>query len=62
MAVHAHAAAATGRLTVSEEECRDVLWSTTDGTLWHRLVEQREWTDERYAAWLGKLWISLLAG
>lgn len=60
MAVHARAAATTGQLTVSEDECRDVLWSTTDGTLWHRLVQQRGWSDERYAAWLGGLWVSLL--
>lgn len=60
MAVHAEAAAGTGQLAVSEEECRDVLWSTTDGSLWHQLVEQRGWPDERYAAWLGKLWRSQL--
>jgi AcrR family transcriptional regulator len=60
MAVHAHAAAATGQLAVSEAECRDVLWSTTDGSLWDQLVQQRGWTDERYAAWLGRLWVSLL--
>jgi AcrR family transcriptional regulator len=60
MAVHARAAAASGQLAVSEEECRDILWSTTDGSLWHGLVEQRGWADERYATWLGKLWVSLL--
>ena len=60
MEVHAAAAAATGRLVVSEEECRDVLWSTTDGTLWHRLVVERGWTDGRYAAWLGRMWVSML--
>ena len=60
MAVHASAAAATGQLAVSEQECRDVLWSTTDGMLWHRLVELRGWPDERYAAWLGRLLVSLL--
>ncbi|MEV6824189.1 helix-turn-helix domain-containing protein [Amycolatopsis sp. NPDC051102] len=60
MAEHARAAVATGQLGVSEEECRDVLWSTTDGTLWHRLVEQRGWSDERYAAWLGRLWVASL--
>ncbi|MCR6481989.1 TetR/AcrR family transcriptional regulator [Amycolatopsis sp. OK19-0408] len=58
MAEHARAAAATGRLAVSEGECRDVLWTTTDGTLWHQLAERREWSDERYAAWLGRLWVS----
>jgi AcrR family transcriptional regulator len=60
MAVHAAAAAGTGRLAVSEAECRDVLWSTTDGTLWHRLVLERGWTDDRYATWLGRMWVSML--
>lgn len=60
MTVHARAAAATGRLAVSEVECRDLLWATTDGSLWHRLVHQQGWTDERYAERLGALWISLL--
>lgn len=60
MTIHAHAAAATGQLAVSEEECRDVLWSTSDGSLWHGLVQQRAWSDERYAGWLGRLWVSLL--
>ena len=60
MSVHARDAAATGRLAVSEEECRDFLWSTTDGSLWHRLVRQRGWTDERFAAWLGDVWVAAL--
>ena len=60
MGVHAAAATGTGRLAVSEEECRDVLWSTTDGTLWHRLVVERGWTDDRYATWLGQMWASML--
>ena len=62
MAAHARAAAATGQLACAEGECRDILWSTTDGTLWDRLVRQRGWTDKRYADRLGKLWISLLVG
>ena len=41
MGVHARAAAATGQLAVPEEECRDVLFATTDGSLWHSLVERR---------------------
>ena len=60
MAVHAREAHATGQLAVPEDDCRDILWSTTDGTLWYRLVRQRGWTDERYAAWLGKLWVAQL--
>ena len=60
MAVHARAAAATGRLAVSERECRDVLFSTTDGSLWHNLVGQLGWSDERYAAWVGRMWVAML--
>ena len=67
MGVHAQAAAVTGQLAmlelamlelvVSEEECCDVLSARTDGSLWHDLVEWRTWSDERYAAWLGRFWI-----
>jgi AcrR family transcriptional regulator len=60
MTIHAHAAKATGQLAVSEQDCRDILWSTTDGTLWYRLVHQRGWTDERYAGWLGEMWAAQL--
>jgi AcrR family transcriptional regulator len=58
--VMAREAAATGQLTVPEEECRDVIWSMTDGQLWHRLVVERGWDDDRYADWLGRLWVSML--
>jgi AcrR family transcriptional regulator len=58
--VMASEAAATGQLAVSEEECRDVIWATTDGQLWQRLVNERGWSDERYAQWLAQLWTSLL--
>ena len=57
---YARAAAVTGQLAVSEDECRDVLWATLDGALWHRLVAERGWSDERFAAWLGQLWTSVL--
>jgi AcrR family transcriptional regulator len=60
MGVHAEAAAATGQMGVPEEECRDVLFATTDGSLWRNLVERRGWSDERYAAWLGCLWRAML--
>jgi AcrR family transcriptional regulator len=53
-------AAKTGQLAVSEEECRDVIWSMTDGMLWHRLVNERGWTSERYRDWLGRIWAHLL--
>ena len=45
---------------VTEEECRDVLWSMTDGHLWNLLVRERGWTSERYAEWLGRTWVALL--
>lgn len=57
---YAKAAAATGRLAVSEAECRDVLFAMIDGSLWRRLVVERGWSDERYADWLGSLWIAQL--
>jgi AcrR family transcriptional regulator len=60
MSVMAAEAAATGQLAVSEEECRDVIWAMTDGMLWHRMVVERGWSDERYADWLGRLWVSML--
>ena len=60
---YAHAAAATGQLAVSEDECRDVLFSTMDGALWHSLVGERGWSDERFATWLGELWaVALVEG
>jgi AcrR family transcriptional regulator len=59
-AKYARAAAATGQLAVSEDECQDVLWATLDGGQWHRLVAERGWSDERFAAWLAKLWTSAM--
>jgi AcrR family transcriptional regulator len=59
-AVMAADSAATGALTVTEQECHDVMWATTDGMLWHRLVNGRGWTDEQFADWLGRLWIAAL--
>lgn len=57
---YARAAADTGQLAVSEEECRDVIFATLDGTLWHNLVLERGWSDERFATWLGEMWIDRL--
>ena len=57
---YAEAAAATGQLAVSEAECREVLAATMDGALWQRLVAESGWADERFAAWLGRLWTSQL--
>jgi hypothetical protein len=52
--------AATGQLAVPEETCRDLMWSLTDGVLWHRLVEQRGWTDEAFAAHLTTMLVAVL--
>jgi AcrR family transcriptional regulator len=60
MSVMARDAAATGQLKVSEEECRDLIWSMTDGHLWRQLVVERGWSDEKYADWLGRMWVALL--
>ena len=60
MTVMANEAAQTGQLAVPEEQCRDFLWSMTDGTLWHRLVVERGWPEEQYVDWLATLWVSVL--
>lgn len=52
----AREATATGQLAISEAECHDLMWATTDGVLWHRLVVERGWGDERFAAYLATLW------
>ena len=36
------------------------MWAMTDGHLWHQLVVERGWTDERFAAWLGDMWVAAL--
>lgn len=56
----ARAAAATGQLAVSEQECRDVLWATTDGMLWHHLVNNLGWSDRQFEEWLGAMWTRML--
>jgi AcrR family transcriptional regulator len=62
MGVMAREAARTGQLKVDEQECRDVVWAMTDGNLWHELVVERGWTDERYAEWVGAIWVAMLVG
>ncbi|HWN27414.1 MAG TPA: TetR family transcriptional regulator [Actinomycetospora sp.] len=60
MGEHARAAEATGQLAVPEGTCRDVLFATTDGSLWLTLVDRRGWSDEAYAAWLAQVWRATL--
>ena len=58
---YARAAAATGQLGVSEQECSDLLAATMDGALWYRLVAERGWSEERFAHLLGTMWVAALA-
>jgi hypothetical protein len=58
--VMAAEAAKTGQLAVSEQECHDIVWAMTDGMLWYRLVHERGWTNERFAEWLGRIWVERL--
>jgi hypothetical protein len=57
---YAKAAKKTGQLSVSAAECRDVFNATLDGALWHRLVHEGGWSNKRFAAFLGDLWVSSL--
>jgi hypothetical protein len=60
LSVMAKEAAATGQLAVTEAQCRDVVWASTDGVLWQRLVIERGWSDKQFEDWLGRMWISTL--
>lgn len=55
---YAKAARQSGQLAIDEQLCRDILYATMDGALWHRLVVERGWTDKKYAAWLAELWVT----
>jgi AcrR family transcriptional regulator len=57
---YAQAAEATGQLGVSEQECRELLAATLDGALWHRLVEEGGWSEDRFAQLLGTIWVATL--
>ena len=57
---YAKAAKKTGQLAVSTAECRDIFNATLDGSLWHRLVHEGGWSDQRFAVFLGDLWVSAL--
>ena len=57
---YAKAAKKTGQLAVSTAECRDVFNATLDGSLWHRMVHERGWSDQRFGSFLGDLWVSVL--
>jgi AcrR family transcriptional regulator len=57
---YARAAAATGQLGVSEGECSDLLAATMEGGLWYRLVEERGWSEARFAHMLSTMWVAVL--
>jgi AcrR family transcriptional regulator len=57
---YARAAATTGQLAVSEQECRDLLAATMDGALWHRLVQEGGWSEDRFAQLLATIWVATL--
>jgi AcrR family transcriptional regulator len=57
---YAKAAKRTGQLAVPAAECRDIFNATLDGALWHRLVHECGWSDEKFAIFLGDLWVSTL--
>jgi AcrR family transcriptional regulator len=59
-AQYAKAAKRSGQLDVSTAECRDIFYATLDGALWHRMVDECGWSDRRFAAFLGDLWVSSL--
>jgi AcrR family transcriptional regulator len=54
--------AATGRLRsgLSESKAADIIWSMNSPEFYLLLVEQRGWSLEEYARWLGDAWIQLL--
>lgn len=60
LAVMAREAVETGQLAISEQECHDFMWATTDGVLWHRLVIEKGWRDERFATYLAAMWKSVM--
>jgi AcrR family transcriptional regulator len=59
MSVMAREVAGSGQLKVSEEECLDIMWTTTRGELYHLLVMKRGWSTDRYARFLATLWTSM---
>lgn len=57
---YAQAAAETGQLAVSEQECRDLFAATLDGALWLRLVVECGWPEDRFSDLLGTMWVAAL--
>jgi len=53
---------ATGELRpdLSDEEVADIVWSMSAAEFWALLVGEREWSPERFGAWLADAWTRLL--
>lgn len=62
MGILARHLAETGLLHVSVEEARDILWNYISVDQYERLVLQRGWSIERFAAWLRQALRSSLLG
>lgn len=50
----------SGRLKVSQEDARDILWALNSAQTYDLLVVQRGWSLQRFEAFLGDAWIDLL--
>jgi AcrR family transcriptional regulator len=50
------------RAGISIEHARDVLWVHNSVELWDLLVNQRDWSTERYGEWIGQQLIAALLG
>jgi AcrR family transcriptional regulator len=48
------------RTGLGAEEAGDVIWGLTDARLYESFVEERAWTADRYARWLGDALCALL--
>lgn len=48
------------RAGLGAEEAGDVIWGLTDARLYESFVEERAWTADRYARWLGDALCALL--
>jgi len=62
MAGHARRLADAGQLRpgVTAEEARDVFWLYTAPEVFDLMVGQREWTAERFGAWVGEAYVAAL--
>ena len=48
------------RSDLGAEEAGDIIWGLMDARLYQSFVEERAWTPDRYAQWLGAALCALL--